>query len=438
MELHQLSTSPVNCKHWSPSNRPPIGLCAISAKDRPSPGACNACAKRDPASPIIDLILKNGQGAGDQVLLTAVVRDLHKTHPGRYRTAVDCWGTALFDSNPYVTPREQLSPNARQIVVEGFVASDDSPHLVTQFARSLSRKIDVHIDVLKLGGDVHLSRDERASAHPFDGEPYWLAWFGGHWGFTTKLWSETHAQAVVDHFRGKLRFVQVGASGHHHPKVSGATSLVGDTPMRRMVMLMYHAAGGIGPVSFGMHLSAAVPMAPTGLSSASRRPFIVLVGGREAPQVFLYPGHTAIGSIGRYRCCLSGACWKNNSHPGAGRKVDCEQVVLSDGLALARCMVEDVTPNRVIEAIELRLAAEADARASVHRQNEEAVAIAKTRRPVCAECPHLDHLSPGAMVVYCKSPKAHRCCGAPQAGAVSLSQQECPEGRWQTAEAVLT
>jgi hypothetical protein len=424
-----VSLNIVNCKHWSLSDRPPIGLCAIGAKNRPSPGACFACAKRDPAVPYIDLILVNGQGAGDQVLLTAAVRDIHHTHPGKFRTAVQCWGRELFENNPYLTPIDKMV-KPRTIRCEGFMASDDASHLIYQVDRNLSRQLDVHMETKRCGGDIHLSLAERQSPHPFGGEPYWLAWFGGHYGFTTKIWSPRNAQAVVDHFRGRLRFVQVGAKGHFHPKIEGADYRVGDTPMRKMVLLMYHADGGIGPVSFGMHLAAAVPVSPRP-GMPSRRPFVVLVGGREAPQVFQYPNHTAISSIGRMRCCQSGACWKNNSQGGMSRPVDCEQTVADvPNLSLARCMVEDVTPGRVIEAIEMYLDAAEQAKAHARQAQDDAYRIADESRAVCATCDKLDRLSPAGLIAYCKSSKACVRCGQlGMSGAVNL-MGKCPEGKW--------
>jgi hypothetical protein len=272
---------------------------------------------------MVDLVLKNRQGAGDQVLLTALVRDLHASHPQRYRTGVDCWGKELFDNNPLVTPAEQLR-DARLITVEGFEIGDDQPHLVGQFARNLSRQLGVAITPGKLGGDVRLSPEERGAPPPFDGEPYWLGWFGGHWGCTTKMWEPRHAQAVVDHFRGRLRFLQCGAQEHFHPEIPGAVQVVGKTPMRRMVQLMYHARGGVGPISFGMHLAAAVPTAP---GSPLRRPYVVIAGGRETPSIFGYPNHTILSSIGHYRCCYGGACFANHSDTTIGHKVDCQQPV---------------------------------------------------------------------------------------------------------------
>lgn len=46
------------------------------------------------------LILKNHLCPGDVVALTAAVRDLHRTHPGRYLTDVRTPFQALWEHNP--------------------------------------------------------------------------------------------------------------------------------------------------------------------------------------------------------------------------------------------------------------------------------------------------------------------------------------------------
>ena len=49
------------------------------------------------------LLLRNRQAPGDVLMLTAAVRDLHRAHPGEYRTAVDTTCRELWENNPFVT-----------------------------------------------------------------------------------------------------------------------------------------------------------------------------------------------------------------------------------------------------------------------------------------------------------------------------------------------
>jgi len=424
---------PVNCKHWSPHTElklSGIGKCAIGARRNPSAGACAHCDKCDPAIPLVDVILKNRQGAGDQVLLTGVVRDLVKSNPGRFRVAVDCWGSDLFACNPYITPREKLDKGARHLPVEGFAADQDAPHVLTQMSHGLADRLAVQIRTSRLGGDIHMAAHERRAPHPYGGEPYWIAWFGGHLSTTTKLWNPESAAEVVAHFRGRLRFVHVGAADHWHPQIPGAERLVGNTPMRAMVNLMYHAAGGIGPISFGMHLAAAVPVKPG--SIVMRRPFVVLAGSRESVNICQYPNHTVLHSIGKLRCCRSGPCWKNHTQ---GPNVECDQPmdVLPETPKIARCM-DEIKPRHVIDAIEGYLDAEEDARRAMRLAQIRAVQIAQQTRPVCVACGHHTGLSPAKLVAYCDSPKARQCCGSRTVGSVLLGSGVCPEGKWSAAD----
>lgn len=424
-----------NCKHWKKGPIAGFGLCALGVFEMPSMGVCRNCKKREEVHPVTDLILKNRQGAGDQVLLTAVARDLHAAHPQRFRVAVDCWGMELFQNSPHVVPIEQLGADAKRLTIEGFTPGEDQPHLVTQFVRNLSRQLDLPIETTRFSGDIHLSREERKSPHPFDGEPYWLAWFGGHHGMTTKWWNPDHAQKVVNHFKGKLLFVQAGASGHFHPTIDGAINRVGVSTMRDMVMLMYHAQGGISPVSFGMHLSAAVPT-PTG--GLPHRPHVVIAGGRESPMIFQYPNHTILHTIGRYRCCRGGACWKNlTTRHNKGVSADCEQVVTYESkvagqrLSLAKCMTEGVTPHKVIDAIEGYLGAQQDHEAYQEQQKLEAFKRANVTRPACVGCEHHLGLTGLKLVAHCAHEKATRCCGDRKIGCVNLATGRCPVGKFE-------
>ena len=43
-------------------------------------------------------------------------------------------------------------------------------------------------------------------------------------------------QEVVDHFRGRIQFVQVGSAEHDHPDLKGVVSLVGQTDTRQLIL----------------------------------------------------------------------------------------------------------------------------------------------------------------------------------------------------------
>ena len=69
-------------------------------------------------------------------------------------------------------------------------------------------------------------------------------------------------QQVVDQFQNRISFVQCGEAGHWHPRLERVTDLVGKTSLREFIRLMYHADGVVCPVTFAMHLAAAIEPKP--------------------------------------------------------------------------------------------------------------------------------------------------------------------------------
>ena len=67
---------------------------------------------------------------------------------------------------------------------------------------------------------------------------FWVIMAGGKYDFTAKWWDPARYQQVVDHFRGKLLFVQCGEAGHWHPKLDGVLNLVGKTDTRQFIRLI--------------------------------------------------------------------------------------------------------------------------------------------------------------------------------------------------------
>ncbi|MEM9257685.1 MAG: glycosyltransferase family 9 protein [Pseudomonadota bacterium] len=208
-------------------------------------------------------------------------------------------------------------------------------------------------------------------------EPYWVFIAGGKYDFTAKWWVPEYAQAVVDHFKGKttldspssghttgkVRFVQCGAKDHWHPELRGVENLIGKTSLRELIRLVYHARGVVCPVTFAMHLAAAVP-SKTGML----RPCVVLSGGREPVHWVAYPGHECLNTIGQLPCCATFGCWRSRCQlvddgDDKDRNNLCERPVqVTPDLRIAECM-HMITPDRVIHAVER-------AEASLNRQDD--------------------------------------------------------------------
>jgi hypothetical protein len=254
-------------------------------------------------------VIVGNQGAGDGICLTAAIRDLHLAYPGRFRTAYRGQRPELLANNPYVVPEASVAGKVVRVgVYPGQYRRYAHAHMSAAFHVELGKALGVEIPVLDVAGDVHLSDDERDAPPEIEG-PYWLLFAGGKHDYTTKWWPRGYYQELIDRLDGQVKFVRVGAGGWQ-PSLRGVVDVLHKTPLRRLIRLMYHAQGGVGPVSFGMHLAAAVPTI-----DGTRRPYVVLAGGGETPSFYLYPGHTAMQTIGKLACCAEGGCWRFKAQP---------------------------------------------------------------------------------------------------------------------------
>lgn len=304
------------------------------------------------------LILRNFQSAGDILMLTATVRDLHRCYPGRFVTDVRTSCSDLWIGNPWLTPLRDDEPGVR-VIECGYPIihkSNQVPwHFLFGFSEHLNEVLGLRIQPTEYRGDVHLTPEERewfARVQEARGEarPYWLFASGGKWDYTIKWWDAARYQQVVDHFRGRIDFVQVGETHHHHPDVRGVTDLRGHTTLRQLVRLMYHAQGAISAVSLLMHLAAAVEVKP---GMPKNRPCVVIAGGREPPHFTAYPQHQFIHTVGALRCCDDGGCWKSRTLPlGDGDPKDAPGELCVDVVGqLPRCM-DLIGADEVIRRVE--------------------------------------------------------------------------------------
>jgi len=312
-------------------------------------------------TPARKLVLTNHQAPGDIVMLTAALRDLHRSYPGIFTTDVRTSCADLWDFNPWLTPLEEADPSVDVIRCEYplIQRSNQAPyHFIHGFIQNLNQQLGLRIVPTEFKGDIHLSDAETSWMSQIqelagDDAPFWIVAAGGKYDFTIKWWGIRRFQEVVDAFRGRVRFVQVGDREHHHPPLSGVIDLRGKTSLRQLVRLVYHASGVLTPVSLLMHLAAAVPVPPDRPGS---RPCVVIAGGREPPHWEAYPSHQYLHTIGALPCCETGGCWRARTMPlGDGDQKDhpnslCINVVG----ALPKCM-HLITARQVAERIALYL-----------------------------------------------------------------------------------
>ncbi|HWB12655.1 MAG TPA: glycosyltransferase family 9 protein [Pirellulales bacterium] len=307
------------------------------------------------------LILKCPLSPGDVVMLTAAVRELHLAHPGKFRTDVRTPVPALWENNPYLTPLDENDPDVRVIEMHYPLIhqSNQSPyHFIHGYVQFLEKTLGVNIPVTRFKGDIHLAQQEiewmsQVEEAGFRGW-FWIIVAGGKYDFTAKWWSPIAYQRVVDHFRGRLQFVQCGEAGHWHPPLKHVLNLVGKTDTRQFVRLMYHADGVLCPVTFAMHLAAAVETKP---GRPKNRACVVVAGGREPAQWEAYPHHQYISTNGALDCCDNGGCWKSRCQTvGDGDPKDRDlclyPTAVDPDLVIPRCLAM-ITSDDVIRRIEL-------------------------------------------------------------------------------------
>ncbi len=300
------------------------GLRALSVAPAPAEKRTARFAARTPAhlphphTGKKKLILRCWYSLGDITLLTAAIRELHHAHPGKFLTDVRMSFDDLWLHNPHVTPLREDEAGVIECNYALLDESNTAPfHAIHSFTENLAVQLGVRIRPRLFKGDIHLHPLEKSwtpqvSALVGADMPYWIVAAGGKRDITIKWWETARWQAVVDHFRGRLLFVQIGRKDDHHPALRGVLDFRGRTDVRQLIRLVHHSAGVLCPVTSVMHLAAAVPVRP---GRALNRPCVVVAGGREPAHWEAYPHHQFLHTLGALKCCDNGGCWKARTVP---------------------------------------------------------------------------------------------------------------------------
>jgi ADP-heptose:LPS heptosyltransferase len=311
------------------------------------------------------VILRSSLSVGDIVCLTAAVRELHAQYPGEFLTDVRTPFPELWEHNPHLTSLQGGAEGGETLDLQydrdPYVSvnrSNQHPvHLIEGYCADLADQLELPaLRPRELKGDVHLSDQERSwmsiPHERFNVQRYWVLCAGGKKDFTVKWWLPEAWQAVVDHFRGRIQFVQIGTTDdpwHWHPDLRGVLDLRGKTNLRQLVRLVHSASGVVSGITAVMHLAAAVPL-PTWQHRP--RPCVVIAGGREPRTWYGYQSHRLLETVGALPCCANGGCWHARTvklNDGKDGRL-CERVV--DGHP--KCM-HMITPAMVIDSIETYL-----------------------------------------------------------------------------------
>ena len=329
------------------------------------------------------IILRSRYALGDTVLLTAAVRDLHRCYPDAFVTDVRTAHADLWLHNPHLWRLDAAAPDVTTIEI-GYPLinfSNQVPyHAIHGYIDAINEQLGVEVHGTEFKGDIHLSKAERAApsqvAELIGKEiPFWLVSAGGKSDLTIKWWDIDRYQEVIDHFGGRVQFVQIGASRDFHPKLRGAVDLRGKTSVRQLVNLVYHAQGVLCGVTGLMHMAAAVP---TKAGNPPLRPCVVIAGGREPTHWEAYPHHQFIHTIGSLPCCARGGCWKSRVVP-VGDGADGDSALCTNRVAqLPQCM-DMISSAEVIRRVESYFTGGVVRYLSLREKARAAVAVASTR-----------------------------------------------------------
>lgn len=297
------------------SPRRASGLGETGPREETGPG--------EETGPRTKLILSTDLPPGDILTLTAAVESLHATYPGEYLTDVRTSHAAIWQNNPHITRITNDDPEARLLAMhynKGPVSINRCNEVLCPFLGAytddLAQQIGRPLRLTTNRPHVYLTGPERAAVPTFNrgatpgadachDRPIWLICAGIKRDWTTKQWPVEYYQQVVDATGDLVHWVQIGLKHHDHPELRNVTSLL-DTgpPMRELIVLAWHAAGGLGPVTFLQHVMA-----------AHDKPYICLVGGREPPAWVQYQRQHTLHTVGQLDCCATKACWKMRVFP---------------------------------------------------------------------------------------------------------------------------
>jgi len=306
------------------------------------------------------VILRNSQSPGDIVMLTAAVRDLYLSHP---EIGVDMRTSAaeLWENNPYTIKLKEGAKDVEEIHVDYPLIHDSNEgqyHFIHGYRKDMEEKLDVRIKPTKFKGDIHISDAEKSWMSQVEEmgvkDDFWIIMSGGKQDYTNKWSNPFTLQKVIDHFKDRITFVQVGQNDHHHPPLTNVVNLIGKTDLRQFIRLIYHSVGVLCPVTFAMHAAAAIEMKK---NPPINRPCVVIAGGREPPQWEAYPSHRFLAVNGAMDCCDNGGCWKSRCQTiGDGDKKDIKDlclypVELENKLKIPKCMdmIKDIDIIRAIK-----------------------------------------------------------------------------------------
>lgn len=306
------------------------------------------------------IILRHQRAPGDVTVMTAVVRDLAITYPGRFHISVDTTFKDLWHYNPYVKPMpDKRSAKIVNLTYGSYIrkAGIEKIHFISSFHKDLKSQTGIDVPLLYPYPDLHISEEEQA---PIVSGRYWVVVAGGKNDFTTKHWVYERYQRVVDVLREfGIHVVQVGGKGsrpaHHHPKLNNVIDLVGMTNLRQMMRVINNSDGVICTITSAMHMAAALGK-PCVVTGAGREEWWWEAYNRDNPGLapvnnLLPVSHRYLHTIGNLDCCSSKGCWKNKVQKSEGDKSFCNYPTQAERGQMVPLCMDMITVEKVVGSV---------------------------------------------------------------------------------------
>jgi FkbM family methyltransferase len=315
------------------------------------------------------VLIKCHYSLGDVVVLTGAIRELHEQYPNEFLTKLNTGIPEVWENNPYAArflERPKVVVDCKDVEIDR--TGSKGIHYLEAYLQLLDNRLGTKLKPSRLAGDIYLSDEEKrwySEVYNFSGldVPYWIVCSGGKFDIPIKWWSNDRYQHVIDHFRGRLQFVQIGTWGNEHPRLKGTIDLRGKTAIRDLIHLVYHSKGVLSGVTSLMHLAAAVPT-----TNGTPRPAVILGGAREPATWEAYPEHQFISTAKDLPCAH---CWRCTVVPNRLQTPNDTAHCPHVRHMLPQCM-DMISPFHVIEKIEKLLQ-----KHKTSRMPPDAIAVAK-------------------------------------------------------------
>lgn len=290
---------------------------------------------------------------GDIMTMTVAVHSLHETYPGQYLTDVRTPCPDIWQNNPHISPLDDNDPQVTTIPMEypQIHRSNQTPiNFLSCYTEYLGEQLGRPLQARANRPLLYLTDDEKGwmtmpQEHFHQGRrvPYGVLVAGSKCDYTIKQWPVEYYQQVIDRTLGLFQWVQIGEEGHNHHRLDRCISILGQTTHRMLHRLVYHAALGVGPVTYLMHLCAAF-----------EKPYIYIAGGREPVTFLSYPKMHTLHTIGALPCCRENACWKSRvvplgDHDPKDRSL-CDYPIVGLTTPVAKCMAM-IEPEDVVRIV---------------------------------------------------------------------------------------